>query len=304
MSRLILVPQYPTKLRYQEWWFSMFPTHFANHFDEVIILGKQVSFLPRDKEYLFAPIHEAIKYETQQIQEYNDLFLNHGDVLLLNDLSFPGLFANALFHKRPDKSFAICHATSKNKYDYFAHDRLSKYPIEKASARLFDSVFVATDYHKIKLGWPNIRVTGLPVPPFIGRNQNKKYEIVSVSRRGVQKINGRVERVVEKVFKTGIVRWNSQSWEDYYNFLGQSKVLLITSKEETFGYQIIDAIKNGCIPVAPNRFSYPELLPKDYLYNNEEELIEILNKARNNQLSVPELISNSWYEVVAKIMKK
>jgi hypothetical protein len=37
--RLIFVPQFPTKLRYQNWWITEFPHQFKNYFDEVITLG-------------------------------------------------------------------------------------------------------------------------------------------------------------------------------------------------------------------------------------------------------------------------
>ncbi len=55
----------------------------------------------------------------------------------------------------------------------------------------------------------------------------------------------------------------------YFDTLSSAKVLLITAREETYGYQIIDCFKygNGCVPLAPNQFSYPELLPDNYLYN-------------------------------------
>jgi len=56
-----------------------------------------------------------------------------------------------------------------------------------------------------------------------------------------------------------------------------SKILLITAHEDTFGYQIVDAIINGCVPLARNDLAYPELLPKEYLYND----IKILDEEGN-----------------------
>ena len=38
--RLILALQYPTKMRYSEWWFTEFPKQFRKYFDEVIVLGE------------------------------------------------------------------------------------------------------------------------------------------------------------------------------------------------------------------------------------------------------------------------
>jgi len=71
--------------------------------------------------------------------------------------------------------------------------------------------------------------------------------------------------------------------------LGQAKVLLITSHEDTFGYQIVDAINNNCIPIARNSLAYPELLQKDYLYDNQAELFRILDRALWGLLPLPKL---------------
>ena len=39
-SRIIYVPQLPQKLRYSEWWISVFKEKFKENFDEVIVLGE------------------------------------------------------------------------------------------------------------------------------------------------------------------------------------------------------------------------------------------------------------------------
>jgi hypothetical protein len=214
------------------------------------------------------------------------------------------LFANVLFHKRPDKCFAICHATSKNAYDYFEGDREIKYPIEKAIAKIFDKVFVATEYHKKKLGWPNIHTITLPFPPFPGKEGIKQYNIVSVARPGKQKHNAHLERLVEKAFNCTIYKCTANTWEEYYDFLSKSTILLITSKEETFGYQVIDAIKNGCIPVAPNKFSYPELISINYLYNNYIELIELIDTILCMGVPIPRLqVYDTFYGKITYMMQ-
>ncbi len=71
-----------------------------------------------------------------------------------------------------------------------------------------------------------------------------------------------------KIYSPSVV-----DWEGYYEFLCASRIMLITAREETFGYQVVDAVMAGCVPIAPNKFSYPELLPKQYLYDDKEELL-------------------------------
>jgi len=47
--------------------------------------------------------------------------------------------------------------------------------------------------------------------------------------------------------------------------------------------------------LAPNGLSYPELLSKNYLYNNYEELKEMLVKATLGELPVPKMIVNDQF---------
>jgi len=271
MARLILVQQYPTPLRYQEWWFNKFPEEFKGYFDEIIPLGSTY-IRKKAPPSQFAPIENAIQWEMQQMDHYMRLRLQKDDILLLCDLSFPGLFSSVLIHKRPERCYAICHATSKNKYDYFEKVRGIKYPMEKATSKLFDKVIVASEYHKEKLGWNNIRVVPFPMPPVhVVQEKKKTHLFVSVARPGIQKEN---QSYLGRLSKLGvdIERPNCTTWTEYYNFLSESRILLITSKEETYGYQVVDAIMCGCTPIAPNKYSYPELLGKEFLYNNYSSL--------------------------------
>ena len=290
MGRLILVPQYPTKLRYQEWWWEEFPKQFAKFFSKVIVLDGNGSEGMKAPGSNFAPAAQSVLFEMEQIKQYLSLKLEKDDILLLNDLSFPGFFSTVLFHKRPSKCFAICHATSKNKYDYFVEMRSVKYPIEKSTARLFDKIFVATKYHADKLNWSNLAIQAFPLPPFKGAQLDKRYDIVSVSRPGKQKRNHQLETQLQYDLHKHIVTPIVTTWREYYNFLAKSRILLITAKEETYGYQVIDAIANNCIPIAPNALSYPELLSKDYLYNTYNELKEIIHTVVHNGLPIPKLL--------------
>jgi hypothetical protein len=298
MARLILVPQYPTKLRYQQWWWHDFQQKLSPYFD-LIVLGAPEKVLQSVQGSDFAPMKKAIDFELQQIQEYMTLDLLEDDILLLNDIGFPGLFAQVLLHKRPKKCYAICHATAKNRFDYFAADRKIKYPIEKHIAQLFNTIFIGSEYHKRKLGWPNICVSGLPFP-FVHPldEQERIHDIVCVSRPTKQKRNKRLEKLVETFLHRKIIVPNAKNWAQYESFLHQSKIMLITATEETFGYQVIDALQQGCIPVAPNKLSYPEILPKQCLYDTEKEMLTILMQALAGQLECPALPKDNFYEIL------
>ena len=321
--RIIYVPQYPSKMRYQEWWGKEFPKEFRKRGFEVLTLGEkyiqQVSDSYIQFKDTFSPVNESILLETIQINEYINLDIKDDDILFLADLSFPGLFCSALYHKRCSRMFAFCHATSINKLDYFQKVRYSKFPVESANSSLFDKIFVGSQYHaeKLQLGdilglnWKNVLVTYLPFPKFNFKifNRNKTIDIISASRPTSQKVDLQLENKIEKDLNLNIKRPISNTWFNYYWNLSSSKILLITSFEDTFGYQIVDAVLNNCIPLARNSFAYPELLSREYLYDNEDELEVLIERILKGEFTkVPKLLCedqmNKFYDTICKEMRK
>ncbi len=320
--RIIFVPQFPTLMRYQEWWIRTFPEEFAKAGYEVITLGNihardvYPNYGYKIGSKNFSPIRSSVAFETEQIRQYMDLKLRDDDILFLADLSFPGMFANVLYHKKPKNCYAFCHATSMNDYDYFQKSRHSKFQVETGHAYLFNKVFVGSRYHAEKLrynGWPNnVIITALPLPPRDIINPDlkaeKKHFLMSASRPSIQKVDVEIEQAVEERYNTKIHRGNFHAWHTYCTALSESRVLLITAREETFGYQVVDAIRCGCIPVAPNAFSYPELLPTHLLYNNTVDLFYILAEIMAGQYCVPDIICKprmiNFYDNIIKIMER
>jgi hypothetical protein len=291
--RLIFVPQYPTPNRYQEWWAWKFPEEFRKVGYEVVVLGSKFIKERISTSYdpsMFSPINAAIDLETAQIKEYCMMERRVDDVMFVADISFPGFFCNVLFHHRPAKLYGFCHATSLNKYDYFEQVRRCKFPVETSHAAMFNKIFVGSQYHATKLNWPNVVVTSLPNPDHIKTftSEVKHIDIASASRPGKQKVDKKLEMCVQDKFGP-ITRRETNTPEEYYKFLGESKVLLITSHEDTFGYQIVDAINNNCIPIARNACSYPELLQPEYLYNTPAELYRALDMALWGLMQLPKL---------------
>lgn len=272
-KRLIFVPQLPVHMRYSEWWQNIFEKEFEKYF-EVITLGKDlINESIHSSSDSFAPTDKAIEFEQHQIKQFLNLDLRNDDVLFLSDISFPGFFSNVLHHKKIKNAYAFCHGTSRNNFDYFKSVQDSKWLVETGHSKLFKKVFVATEYHKNKLGWDNVEVIGVPKPPFeIFKSDKKEYNIISVCRDSIQKRTKSIEKEVEGEFGKLIYKNDFNTWSDYYKFLSKSKILLITSKEDTFNYSVLEAVKNGCIPICPNKLAFPELLPREYLYDNEKEL--------------------------------
>ena len=80
----------------------------------------------------------------------------------------------------------------------------------------------------------------------------------------------------DKILQFGYV----PSRKVYEQWLKRGAVVISTAKQENFGISVIEAMIMGCIPLLPNRLSYPEILPEAYhehfLYKNKQDLIEKL----------------------------
>jgi len=317
MRRLIFVPQFPANMRYQSWWFHTLPSMFKKYFDHVVILGSkyvedEVDNVGYSNE-MFSPIHKAIDFETYQMNEYMELTITPNDTLFLADISFPGLFANILYHKPCKKTYAFCHATSVNKYDYFSDVKDSKKRMEILHASMFKTVFFGSQYSLDKVGWKNGKVVYLPEPPsnlIYNTNEEKRdIDIISVCRPTPQKVTLRTERYVEKHLGIRVQRQHVSNWKEYSKLLSRSKILLITTKEDTFNYTILDAIRCGCIPIVPDKLCFPEILPSYWRYRNDEDLVmQLRQMLKDNHLITPRVICQdkivSFYDTICKIMKE
>lgn len=69
--------------------------------------------------------------------------------------------------------------------------------------------------------------------------------------------------------------------QEYYKWLERGSVVVSTAKQENFGIAVVEAVYHGCLPLLPNRLSYPEILPdkfhSDFLYGNQDELEQKLS---------------------------
>jgi len=213
--------------------------------------------------------------------------------------------------------FAFCHATSLNAYDYFAPMRKYKKKIEFEHARLFDGIFFGSYYSMIKTKWSQkgikCHVVSLPDSPDsiikpIKPNNIRPIDLVSVCRPSIQKVNKKLEKKVEKALGKKIYREEVNTWNDYNILLGNSKVLIISTKEDTFNLTILDAIKCGCIPMVSDSLCFPEILPDYWRYKDADDLIiKLKHMFKDNQFMVPDVICrdkvDNFFKNMIKIMK-
>ncbi len=84
-------------------------------------------------------------------------------------------------------------------------------------------------------------------------------------------------------YKNKILHYGfAPSYQQYIELLSQGDIVVSTSHHEFFGISIIEAVRAGCIPLLPDRLSYPELFDEKFLYS-DESLAEKLEKAIKKQ---------------------
>ncbi len=69
----------------------------------------------------------------------------------------------------------------------------------------------------------------------------------------------------------------AESRQEYINRLRRGDVVISTALHEFYGIAVIEAVRAGCTPLLPDRLSYPELFPRNFLYQ-EGELLNQLKK--------------------------
>lgn len=85
-------------------------------------------------------------------------------------------------------------------------------------------------------------------------------------------------RYSDRIVQYGFVK----SREEYIEWLKQGTLVVSTAIQENFGIAVIEAVRHGCLPVLPNRLSYPELIPEEFhaffLYDDQEGLEKRLSQ--------------------------
>ena len=74
------------------------------------------------------------------------------------------------------------------------------------------------------------------------------------------------QRLGDRIVEFGFIEEKAE----YYRLLGQGSVVVSTANHEFYGISIIEAVRAGCVPVLPDRLSYPELFDSRYRYGDGE----------------------------------
>ena len=87
-----------------------------------------------------------------------------------------------------------------------------------------------------------------------------------------------LKRHGDRILRFGYV----PSREAYLDWLRRGTVVVSTALQENFGLAVVEAVRSGCLPLLPDRLSYPELIPAAYhstcLYRDQGDLVDKLSE--------------------------
>lgn len=110
----------------------------------------------------------------------------------------------------------------------------------------------------------------------------------------------------ESLFKNEILHFGFvDSYTEYVEQLKRGTIVVSTSDHEFYGISIIEAVRAGCRPLLPNRLSYPELFPEEFLYEDVGFLAQLEKVVKENRQVASEHCVEltekySWRELTAR----
>jgi hypothetical protein len=313
---LFFVPQWPTPNRYPEEWIKWFPQEFRKHevdFELVVPRHEFYELQEKGSYDTFSNLYNASRFELEQCARLIDKVIA-GDTVFFADLDYPGFSvtcAQLLRRMYGDKIkiYGYMHAGSYCKGDYFEPIKDSKWDSETAMFKIVDGIFVGSEYHKQKLvfhlsthlyaikeDYDKVHVVGVPYYPNDDYHKpisERKWDVAYTSRMDVQKTDKYLLSLAKKMSHTKFVCTSKPSKElpnlefypvknrqEYHYVLENSKIVFVPIAESTFGYNVLEALDYQCIPICPNGFSYPEFVPKEFLYSNDFRVSRVSNKIK------------------------
>jgi glycosyltransferase involved in cell wall biosynthesis len=255
----------------------------------------------------FLDSNSTIYFKMSQIQKIAELFrkkkIKDGDVFFVSDLWFPGIESieyMAFFAGIKVKIKGLLHAGSFTETDFVrGMEDWAKWT-EKGWFKLFDSIYLGSNFIKQELiqkgriiDFKKLKVTGLPfntqdlyklVKPL---PWNKKKDIVLFAGRLDDEkqpwVFDELKKACDRRFGVNRIQFiktmeHNLDKKAYLQLLAESKIVFSAALQENFGYSMLEASAYNCNLLLPNRLVYPEFYPNKFLYENDADIENLVNK--------------------------
>jgi len=111
------------------------------------------------------------------------------------------------------------------------------------------------------------------------KEKNISFSLALLGER-FKKIPDVFRKAREKFQEEIVVFDYVESRDEYLAWLKKGSIVVSCAIQENFGIAVVEAVRYGCVPLLPDRLSYPELMPKEFhseiLYHTQNEMYEKL----------------------------
>ncbi len=289
--KVYYLPLEPVDKRYTAQWYKWFKEVFEEEGIEFeYIDGKTVESNVGSKYFLDMKATFVWKFE--QLKRLFKRELKDGDVVFIPDGEFPGIEAIEYFKRFYGVDVKVVQIWHAGTYDYWdltrqvGLTRIGKH-LEEVWMDMAGLIFVATQCHKDLIlkermvDKDKVKVTGLPADVRgLGKYEKERKEgIAFTGRLSIEKGYDVVCELRKKGFEITATQEQNLSKEQYYELLGGMKVVFAPSRQETFGYGVVEGMAMNCIPVVPDGLSFTDYVPSKWRYKDNDEMVEMLRKA-------------------------
>ena len=322
MNKIWILPLEPIEQRYSKQWNQYFKKVFDdNKLNFEFVYGDIIKSNLNSKFFL-DPVQTNI-WKLSQLEKIlkRTTEVNNGDTIFLFDGWFPGIEAlkyTFTFLQKDVKLMSYFHAGTYDKYDLTAQYGMESWgkEFENSLFSLFDKIFVATKFHKDLIlnkriiNKNKIKVVGFPLDVknihkqyFLGEKENL---IAFTGRKSKEKGYLDVLELQKKGFPIIITLDKTKNKDEYYKLLAKCKYVISTANQETFGIGIVEGMALGCIPIVPNKLSYPETVGKYVIKKDiKHDLKSILQEYQtlNPYRFIKQAQKYQYENVINKIIK-
>lgn len=286
---LYYLPLEPIETRYTCEWYNWFKEVFTN----MGLDFEYVDGLPSEHNLQtgFLDFKNTFIWKFHQLRELFKHDLKDGDWIFIPDGEFPGIEAIYYFNKMLDKKVKVAqiwHAGTYDQWDLTYQRNCTRLGtrLEEAWMDMADIIFVATTYHKKLITAKRlvdsnkIKVTGLPLDSttLAGYEAPVKSGAIFTGRYSPEKGINTVLSLKKRGFDVKIAVEHDYSKHEYYTALGKADFVVAPSKQETFGYGVLEGMCMNTIPIVPDDLAFKTTVPKQFRYKHEDDIPKMLTK--------------------------
>ena len=292
MKTIFLVPIEPIDSRYTKQWYENIPKIIGDRITElkldpwevITVAGEGATNGTTDGAFLdFAATNY---YKAAQVQAISELFMHGrvkpGDKFLVTDawnFAITAIRYMSDLLEIPVEIHGIWHAGNYDPTDILGMKMQKDWPPHQERAWYYacDYNWFATNFHR-SMFLKNLGIcdafkahrSGQPHEYIIPQLEDlldtpKQDKVIWPHRYNADK-QPEIAEELKTDFNMIITAKMGLNKEAYYRELASSKVIFSCALHENLGISIMEAVLSGVIPVLPDRCSYAEMYPAEFLY--------------------------------------